>query len=354
MIANDQDLIAFLPELDSAPWIAVDTEADSLHSYPEKLCLLQISIPGQDVLVDPLSGIDMAPLWAVLQPRELMLHGCDYDLRLFSKHHGFIPDRIFDTMIAARLLGFRQFGLSNLVKDLLGLELEKGPQKSDWSKRPLTPRMEEYARNDTKCLNAMVEILRSRLDETGRLSWCEESCARMIQDNSHVEPPDPDRVWRIKKSSKLSRRAMAVLREIWQWRETEAVGSNRPPFFILRHESVLDIAHGAAEGEDYRRHIPVRFSQRRKRTLLEAIRRGIECPAENLPRPLRGVAYHPTEAEKVRYQRLREHRDKVAEKLGIEPTLIASKETLELLTRSENEAAWAGLMNWQRELLGGA
>ena len=126
MIDSEGELGAFLPELEAAPWIAVDTEADSLHSYPEKLCLLQISIPGHDALVDTLADLDFAPLWEVLQPRELMLHGCDYDLRLFSKHHGFIPGRVFDTMIAARLLGHRQFGLSNLVKDFLGLELEKG------------------------------------------------------------------------------------------------------------------------------------------------------------------------------------------------------------------------------------
>ena len=354
MIATDQDLKVLLPDLVSAPWIAVDTEADSLHSYPEKLCLLQISIPGQDVLVDPLSGIDMGPLWAVLQPRELMLHGCDYDLRLFSKHHGFVPNRIFDTMIAARLLGMRQFGLGNLAKDLLGLELEKGPQKSDWSKRPLTERMEEYARNDTRYLNPMVELLRGRLEEKGRAGWCEECCARMITDNTRNEPPDPDRLWRMKKSSKLSRPALAVLREVWQWRENEAVRSNRPPFFVLRHESVLDIAHAAGEGEDYRRFIPPRFSDRRKRTLLESVRRGTECPVEDRPRPLRGVAYHPSEAEKSGFRKLKELRDQRAEKLEIDPTLIASKETLELLTRRDNEAAWAGLMGWQRELLGGA
>lgn len=353
MIDSDQALDAFLPALKAAPWIAVDTEADSLHSYPEKLCLLQISIPGHDVLVDPLAGLNLGPLWEVLGPRELMLHGCDYDLRLFSKHHGFIPSRLFDTMIAARLLGFRQFGLGNLVKDLLGEELEKGSQKADWSKRPLTPRMEAYARNDTRCLQPLVELLRAQLMEKGRLSWCEESCARLIEDNTRNEPPDPDRVWRIKRSSKLSRPAMAVLREIWKWRESEAARSNRPPFFILRHETLIDLAAAAGEGRDYRRFIPQRFSQRRKRTLLDAIEQGVQCPADDRPRPLRGKAYHPTEQEKADFRRLKDFRDGQADKLGIDPTLIASKETLEMLTRRENEEAWSGLMNWQRDLLRG-
>jgi ribonuclease D len=242
MIDTDGALRAFLPELTAAPWIAVDTEADSLHSYPEKLCLLQISVPGQDVLIDPLAGINLKPLWEALQPRELLLHGCDYDLRLFSKHHGFAPSRLFDTMIAARLLGARQFGLGNLVKDHLGRELEKGSQKADWSKRPLTPKMEEYARNDTRWLQPLVDLLRAQLIAKGRLGWCEESCARLIADNTRNEPPDPDRIWRVKRSSKLSRPALAVLREIWKWREGEATNADRPPYFVLRHQTLLDVA----------------------------------------------------------------------------------------------------------------
>ena len=351
MIDTDSKLASLLEALDTAPWIAVDTEADSMHSHPEKLCLLQISIPGQDDLVDTLADFDRQPLWDLLKPRELLLHGADYDLRLFCKHHAFIPDRLFDTMIAARLLGRTQFGLAHLVKEYLNIELEKGPQKSDWSKRPLTPRMEEYARNDTRHLQPLVELLRGELEAKGRSGWQEESCQRLITDNTRNEAPDPDRVWRIKFSTKLSRPALALLREIWKWRETEAIRTNRPPYYILRHESLIAIAEAGSEGDPFEKLIPHRYSQRRRRALIEAVKRGQDCPPDQQPKPLRNRGYHATEKEKAACIALRAKRDKVATALQIDPTLLASKDTLEQLTRKDNEAAWQGLIKWQRELL---
>jgi len=351
VIDSVSKLEQILPELTAAPWLAVDTEADSLHSYPEKLCLLQVSYPDHDELVDTLADIDLQPLWDTLQPRELILHGADYDLRLFSKHHEFIPSRIFDTMIAARLLGVPQFGLANLVKDFLGVELEKGPQKSDWSKRPLTERMEQYARNDTHHLRELSELLIAELEKKDRLAWSEESCARQVSDNTKNVAPDPDRVWRIKRSSKLSRPAMAVLREIWKWRENEATRANKPPFFVLKHESLIEIADTAGAGHSCDRLIPRRYSPRRRRDLIAAIERGEACPSDQCPNPIRNRSYHASEQEKSDFAKLKSRRDAIAEKLEIDATLIASKETMEGLTRRENEAAWANLMNWQRELL---
>jgi ribonuclease D len=124
----------------------MDTEADSLHAYPEKLCLIQISISGADELLDPLAKMDLKPLLEVFRRHELIVHGADYDLRLLRKSCGFVPTTIFDTMLAARLLGCREFGLTNLVSKCLGVKLEKGPQKANWARRPLTERMEVYAR----------------------------------------------------------------------------------------------------------------------------------------------------------------------------------------------------------------
>src|ERR1043166_8261400 len=119
-------------------WIALDTEADSLHAYPEKLCLLQISHEKGDELIDPLARMNLARLWPALAPHQLILHGADYDLRLLRKTHQFVPQSIFDNMIASRLLGDREFGLTNLVSKYLGITLEKGSQKADWARRPLT------------------------------------------------------------------------------------------------------------------------------------------------------------------------------------------------------------------------
>ena len=210
MFDTAEQLAHFLPRLRAAEWIALDTEADSLHAYPAKLCLLQFSIPGADVLVDPLADLDLTPLWDVLRGRELLLHGSDYDLRLLREHHAFVPHKIFDTMIAARLLGVLRFGLQDLVGTTLGVALEKGPQKADWAKRPLTERMEAYARNDTRYLQPLVANLREQLVAKGRLAWAEESCAALVAECAVLPPPDPEREWRIKGSAKLTREELAV------------------------------------------------------------------------------------------------------------------------------------------------
>ena len=170
VIDSEQKLAGYLPVLRSANWVAVDTEADSLHAYPEKVCLIQISTVSGDRLVDPLARMDLDPLLEALTGHELIMHGADYDLRLLRKHHEFVPSAIFDTMLAARLLGLRQFGLGHLVEKYLGVKLEKGPQKANWAMRPLTERMERYARNDTHYLKPLADRLKPELEASGRLS----------------------------------------------------------------------------------------------------------------------------------------------------------------------------------------
>ena len=351
MFDTAEQLAHFLPRLRAAEWIALDTEADSLHAYPAKLCLLQFSIPGADVLVDPLADLDLTPLWDVLRGRELLLHGSDYDLRLLREHHAFVPHKIFDTMIAARLLGVLRFGLQDLVGTTLGVALEKGPQKADWAKRPLTERMEAYARNDTRYLQPLVANLREQLVAKGRLAWAEESCAALVAECAVLPPPDPEREWRIKGSAKLTREELAVLRELWHWREKEAVRCNRPPFFLLSHDALLDLSIAALDDAPLDPLLPRRFAPHRREGVLRAISRGLHVPPAECPQKLRGVSYHPSDAEHARFDRFKALRDKRATELGIDPTLIASKQTLELLSRKHSEPAKL-LLNWQRGLMG--
>jgi len=148
-------------------------------------------------------------------------------------------------MLAARLLGERQFGLGSLAERFLGVKLDKASQKADWARRPLTERMETYARNDTHYLKPLADKLKHELQQKHRLEWHRESCARLIADCARMPVTDGDTVWRVKGSYALDRAALAVLREIWQWRETEAIAANRPPFFILSHEKMVELA-GAA------------------------------------------------------------------------------------------------------------
>ena len=350
VIDTETKLEQFLAQLRSAAWVAVDTEADSLHAYPEKVCLIQISTVAGDELIDPLAGIDLAPLLAELSGRELIVHGADYDLRLLEKHHEFVPKAIFDTMLAARLLGDRQFGLSHLVEKYLGVKLEKGAQKANWALRPLTDRLERYARNDTHYLKPLEDRLKPELQTRGRLAWHQETCARLIADSTRPQPVDRDLVWRIKGSHPLGRAALAILRELWHWREKEAIGANRPPFFIMSHPALVDIAAASAMQRPIEPFLPRHISERRRAGLADAIAHGLSVPPEQQPRIPERSSRRPTEAERKRFLELQKRRDARAAVLGIDPTLIASRGMLSDLARDWDKHA-GELMGWQQELL---
>ena len=350
MIDTQEKLAAFLPVMNAAAWLAIDTEADSLHAYPEKVCLIQVSTTAGDRLIDPLAKMDINPFLDALVGRELIFHAADYDLRLLRKHHDFAPTEIFDTMLAARLLGEKQFGLGALVEKFLGIKLDKGPQKADWAQRPLTPRMEEYARNDTKFLKTLEEKLRGELAAKGRLAWHQESCARLIAESSVPPVIDPDEVWRIKGSTFLEAPALAVLRELWHWREREAIAASRPPFFVLSHELMIGIADAVAHQEPYEKFVPPRMHPRRKGNLHEAVIVAKAVPPENFPQKIRHHSQRPSEAEFRRFRQLEQIRDAHATDLQIDPTLIAPKSAMGDLARDWDKHA-SELMQWQRDLL---
>jgi ribonuclease D len=350
VIDTEQDLKRLIPKVQAAPWAAVDTEADSLHAYPEKLCLIQISIEGADYLIDPLAQLDIAPFFAALQGHEVIFHAADYDLRLLRKHHQFVPQSVFDTMLAARLVGLTQFGLGHLVNTLLGVELDKAPQRANWAIRPLTERMSQYAVNDTLHLKRLADKLRADLQAKGRLDWHREWCNRLIAECAVEKDSDPDRVWRIKGSAVLAPRALAVLRELWHWRESEAVAANRPPYFVLAHETLLKISVAAAEGGAVEPLFPRGLSQRRRGGAIHAVRRGLGVARADLPQPFKHTFHRPNEVERRRFLELSRRRDKQAHRLKLDPTLIASRADLARLAQDWDQHA-PDLMNWQRELL---
>ncbi len=159
-----------------------------------------------------------------------------------------------------------------------------------------------------------------------------------------------DAVWRIKGSHALNRRALAVLRGLWEWRESEAIAANRPPFFILNHEKLVNIAATAAAHKPIDPLLPMRLSPRRREGLNQTVRTALALPADRQPEILRHKFYRPSEAEICRYRDLEKRRDRHAHELGIDPTLIASRATLSELAADWDKHA-PELMNWQRELL---
>lgn len=338
-----------VPLVVDSPWVAVDTEADSLHAYPEKLCLLQLSTTHGDELVDTLAGLDYSRLLEAFHNHEIILHGADYDLRLLKRTYDFVPDRLFDTMIASRLLGETQFGLGHLVQKFLNITLEKGPQKMNWAQRPLTPRMEAYARNDTRYLKPLSELLRDKLKEQGRLEWLQQSCKQLIRDCAVLRPVDPD-AWRLKGSDRLTDRGRGILRELWNWREQEAIAANRPPFFVLSHDDMVRLASDATHHKIEDLRFPPRFSSRRREALIEALNNGLKLPESTLPKRRPRESNHPDVSVLRRFHNLKKKRDEAAAKNGIDPTLIAAK--ADLLDLARQPEAATHMMKWQLKLLG--
>ncbi|MCX6930116.1 MAG: HRDC domain-containing protein, partial [Verrucomicrobia bacterium] len=230
------------------------------------------------------------------------------------------------------------------------VKLEKGPQKANWALRPLPERMERYARNDTHYLKPLADHLKADLEAKGRLAWQQESCARLIQDSAVHRPPDLNSVWRVKGCHLLERPALAILRELWRWREAEAIGANRPPFFVMSHQALVDIAAAAAMARPIELFLPKHISERRRGGLMTAVARGQSLTPEHHPTPLRRISRRPSEGEKRRFAELQKHRDAHAAKLGIDPTLIASRGMLSDLAHDWDKHA-GELMNWQSELL---
>ena len=347
-IASAAQLTELLLKINSVDRVAIDTEADSLHCYREKLCLLQLSVPGHDYVVDPLAGVDLTPLSTALASKEIVLHGADFDLRLLRRSLRFVAHKIFDTVIAARLLGVREFSLAALIKQSFGVELAKGSQKANWAQRPLPRRMVEYAINDTHYLLALAQEMERKLSQLGRLDWLRQSCERAIDQAAVERARDMEEVWRISGSGALAGRPAAVLRELWHWRETEAEAVDRPPFHILQNRELIHAAESFAAGDapDYHH-----FSDRRRRAFQQAAERAFKLEEAQWPVRRRRFGTRPSSEIVRRIEELRQRRDRAASELKLEPSFVAPRTALEAIATDQTRAATL-LLNWQRQLLG--
>jgi len=334
--------------------VALDLEANSLHVYPEQLCLIQLSTSNRCAVIDPLLPLDLSPLLSALQPCTLVLHGADYDLRLLFRHLNFSPETVFDTMTAARLCGFSTFGLADLAWQLLGVRIDKSMQRIDWARRPLSPKMLFYAVEDTRHLLDMAEILESRLNDLGRGEWHRECCHQLVVKCRQPEEVDADTCWRVRGSGRLSPPQLALLREFWHWREKIALERRRPPYFVLSHESLIQMACSAgnfpSKGHIPPLSIPAGMPNSMHQGLMEAFHRVRMLPAEQWPKVRKSTPPAKDKAVESRLEKLEDIRNRQALRLGIDPSLIANQATLVRLARD-----WEGnlslLLQWQHELL---
>ncbi len=279
-IVEDQERLAELVEkLESAPVFGVDTESNSMYAYTERVCLIQFSIIGEDWIVDPLAVKDLSSLGPVLADRSIpkVLHGADYDVRCLHRDYGFRIHGLFDTLIAAQILGMPKVGLADLLERFFGLDVDKQFQRHNWARRPLLPDHLFYARGDTHYLMALREIMLRRLEDAGRVAAVEEECRLMEKLEFVPRPFDPDDYLRLKGIGKLSDEKMRVLRRLFEFREKEAERVDRPPFKVIPNRTLVDLAKKLPDNED---DLPLsrRSSIRRKysKKLLREIEKGLD------------------------------------------------------------------------------
>lgn len=345
MISTPNQLAEFTRRLDTHKVIGLDTEADSLHSYHEKVCLVQVSSPDGCFLVDPLAGgLDLSGFYTSLAAHTIVIHGADYDLRLLGRHPAFGATDIFDTSIAARFLGLEQIGYAALVQRFFGVTLCKASQRADWGRRPLPARMEEYALNDVRYLLSLAEILQNRLRELGRWDWYAQSRDAMVQSAREPRERDMEKAWRITGSSKLTPREAAVLRALWHWREAEASEWDRPTFHVISNDRLLEAARAAVAGHKVEAH---RMPAARYARMKEAVRTALDLPENEWPVFEREHKPRPNNAACRRFELLRQKRDTIARELALDPSLIASRMALMSVAQQNG----ARLLPWQRELL---
>jgi ribonuclease D len=354
-------LQGLISSIGTAARVALDTEADSLHSYYEKVCLIQLSVVGKHCVVDPLAGLDLGEFVQALAVKPLILHGGDYDLRMLRASLSFRPrGAVFDTMIAAQLLGIEQIGLAPLIERFFGVTIEKAGQKSDWSHRPLSEKQLSYAINDTRFLEPLAERLARELSERGRLEWHEESCRAMVESTGRDKSRDPDDVWRINGAGRLTRRQLAYLREVWHWRDQHARRANRPAFKIFGNQQIFELiawAESHSEETLAGAKLPRNICGPLLTTLDEAIRRAAkmsELQWPELKRRERGAA--PSAECLKRIEDVRARCAHMAKKLGIAPSTLAPRAAVEAVAQSgarsvDDIMENGGLLRWQAELV---
>jgi ribonuclease D len=351
----------FLRDISTAREIAVDTEGASFHRFVDRIYLLQISTRDHTAVIDPLAVAELDGLGALMERDdvEVVFHDADYDLRLLRQDYGWQVVRIFDTRVAAQLLGIKAFGLAALLERYFGLKLEKKYQRADWSLRPLTEPMLEYASQDTMHLLGLRDRMRADLEKAGRLAWAEEEFA--IVQNVRWEPDEArEGYMRIKGARDLNRRELAVFRELAHWRDSVAAELDRATFRVIGNEPLLELARRRpTDRADLTgvKGMPRAIADQRGAEIIDAIARGQAVPEAELPRFPRGKRWDKDPEFDVRVSALKTARDAVAQRLDMDPGVVCSKDRIEAVARRNPETLGeldevTELRRWQREVLG--
>ncbi len=355
-VDEQRALDAAVEALGSSPVVAVDTEADSRHHYPEKVCLIQLSDGEQTHLVDPLARLGYGALGELfLDPAvQKVLHGADFDLRGLHRDFGFTFANCYDTSIAARFAGIERVGLASLLEELLEVRIPKDQRlrRADWSRRPLDEAALVYAASDAAHLPALRDVLDERLRALGRESWVGEECERLTE--IRYVPPDPETAWlSVKGAHVLDGKGLAVLKPLYEFREAEALRLDRPPGYVLPAQALVYLAaHPGAALEDVPGMSPT-LARRYGRGVRAAVKAGMGSPPLQRPRSPQPLFPRMSKTETARLSRLKRWRAGLGGQLEVDPSILWPMRSLERLARApeslDAECASADVRAWQRE-----
>lgn len=360
-LASAESAATFLDSLGDVRELALDTEGASFHRFVDRIYLLQLSARTESAIIDPLQAGSLPALGKLVEDRrvEVVFHDADYDLRLLRQDYGWKATNIFDTRISAQLLGKRAFGLAALLEEYFHVKLDKKHQRADWSLRPLTADMLDYAAQDTRYLLELRDQLRTSLQRLGRMAWAEEEFQRL--ESVQFQPDDPGTAFlRVKGARDLDRRALALLRELVIWRDNLAKTLDRSTFRVMSNETLLEIARQAptsAAALGKIKGISRGVLDRNSSDILGAVSRGLAVPDSALPKFPRAPRWDRDPEFDTNVTKLRAVRDAAAEELGLDPGVLCARERLEAVARKKPASVDAlqqipELRRWQIDVLG--
>jgi ribonuclease D len=351
-IDSDAALAPWLARWADAPWLALDTEFIREDTYYPKLCVVQVGDGRDSVCIDALARMDLDPLFTLLARPTLLkvFHAGGQDLEIFVHRTGACPAPLFDTQVAAALLGYGdQIGYSGLVEKLGGGKIDKTLSRTDWTRRPLSGPQLAYAADDVRWLAAFYPRIESELRERGRLTWLQEDCDRLTDASRYR--PSPETEWeRLKGLARLPAPAQHVAAALAAWRETIAEQRNRPRNWILSDDALYRIAERRPQSRAQLEGLgvlPPKTLDRHAEALLSVV---AQHGATGEP-PL-AVEERPNEAMKARSKRLSEALKAIATELNVPPSLLATRSDLEALMADGGQARISLLTGWRRAVAG--
>jgi ribonuclease D len=362
-ITNEDEVGELAEALLAEPLFAADTEAAGYHRYHDRICLLQVSTREQTYLVDTLTVNDLSALSPVFAEagREVILHDADYDLRLLARDHDIRIGGLFDTKLAAQLLGEPAFGLGALVEKYLELRLDKKYQRADWAQRPLPPEMLSYAAEDTRHLPELRDRLKAALESAGRMHWAVEEFELREHTRWDAAQANGEGYLRVKNTRDLTARQMASLRELYEWREGLAERRDVATFRVVGNEILIATARSLprdARSLAQTQGVPASIVERYGGEMVAAVGRALAVDEADLPRRQRGPRRPPPDAafdETV--ERLKKIRDAAADSLALDRGFLMPRQQLEAIAR-QRPGTEADLLEvpdmrrWQVEALG--